>query len=269
MCSFTTRGCTAPTGPPGQLDVNLDPAGGVGLMRYILYAPDWTVLVDTSFGSDTPATEGSLDLLYTDRRAPPGLYVLDCIYQDEAGLEQDISVFGLSVPSRNVYTLNLTTGHANLGGATIAEPVSAYPYLVTPSAGSDALGPVCGVSFHSYDLNAALNGEEPPDTFVTSQQLYTFPAGAFPPSADAHFWKTDMGGIPAGLLDSDDHGIYQWEFEVIEQRRGDARRQRRPDRRQRVQHPGARLRRGGPGLLQLAGPATGARRQPQASVLAE
>src|SRR5207249_1073359 len=93
---------------------------------------------------------------------------LVCHILDGVPREQDISVFGVKVTGHDMYTLGLTAGEVNEGGATVTEPVVAYPYIVQPSAGNDAFGPVCGAQFVSYDLDAGLNGQEPPMVELTT-----------------------------------------------------------------------------------------------------
>lgn len=199
-----------------QLDLNLGaaptpPAG----MRFTLFGPDGTgamdaLLADRTFGADTAATDRQLVNLFNDNRAPPGLYHLVCRVVDGAANEQDVSVFGVSVPGCTTYALGLTVGQANEGGATIAEPLRVFPHVVRPSAGSDAMGPVCGLQFTTFDLDAALNGDEPPLAQLTTKNGFAFPTSGA--SGDARWWLTDLGGVNPGDLDSGDHGPWSWEF---------------------------------------------------------
>lgn len=208
-------GLFRPGGPATQLDWNFGSTPSVALMRYIVYDPDGAVQANTAYGSDTAGTDRQVVQLYNANNAQNGIWTVECLYEDGVGIEEDISVFGVRFPGLAAWTWNLTAGHVNLAGATIVEPVSIYPWLVSPSPGTDAMGPVCGVSFHSYDLDADSNGTPPPNPILTSSRGYTFPADTIPPSGDARFWKTDLGGVPYGWLDSDDQGLYRWSFDGL------------------------------------------------------
>ena len=200
-----------------QLDVNVgSPPQAAGQIRYVLKDPTGGVAADVTYGADTPATDRTLVPLFADNRAATGIWQLDVSLLDGVPAEQDVAVFGVSVPGRQVFTYNLTAGQANQGGAAITEPLVAFPWLVQASAGADAIGPVCGASFISYDLDAELDGMgdpvPPPSTDVTTRRGYAFPAGDFPPSGDARWTHTRMNGLPYGFLDSNDQGIWEWAF---------------------------------------------------------
>ncbi|MEM7245991.1 MAG: hypothetical protein AAF533_11655 [Acidobacteriota bacterium] len=211
-----------PSGSGPQLDVNLDPTGAIGTMRYVLYGPQagdpYAVLADQTFGPDTAGTNRQLVSLYSDPAPEAGLYHLVATIDVTAADTQDISVFGLRVPDHDVHALNLTLGGADAGpagtpmqgGATIAEPVQVHPFVNGASAGNDAFGPVCGLQFVSYDMEAGLNGEEPPDITLDTRQGFTFPVGEVRPSGDARWFATNLGGVNAGPLDSDDQGTWTW-----------------------------------------------------------
>jgi hypothetical protein len=211
-----------PARAPGQLDVNLDavPPLDPADIRYILYGPTGSVLADRTFGADTAGTDRSVVNLFNDNNAVTGLYQLDVRLLDGVPNEQDVTVFGVSVPGHQVFTYNLTAGHVNEGGARIAEPLRAFPWLVRGSAGNDAIGPVCGAAFVSYDLDAGLDLDgdpvAPPSTDVTTRRGYAFPAGEFAPSGDARWTQTEMGGLPFGFLDSNDQGAWEWAFSDLD-----------------------------------------------------
>lgn len=205
-----------------QLDINLaSPAATPAEIRYTLFGPDPgtgapdTLLATRIFGVDTIATDWQLVNLYTDAASRPGLYHLTVHMVDGVAAEQDIAVFGVSVPGHSVYTLNLTAGEANEGFGQVTEPVRVYPYIVTPSPGTDAIGAVCGAQFITYDLEAVTNGTEPPIADVISGIGFSFPRrGA---SGDARWRSWDVGGVNPGQLDSSDHGIWSWEFSQLDQ----------------------------------------------------
>lgn len=202
----------------GQLDVNVDstPPVETGRIRYVLEDPTGTVIANAVYGADTVATDGQLVTLHDDPAAPPGRYELDVRLLDGIESNQDVAVFGVSVPGCQAYTYNLTAGQVNAGGATISEPLRAFPLLTAGSPGTDAFGPTCGVSFVSYDLDAELDSTgapvAPPTVDVRTRRGYAFPPGEFPPSGDARWTQTLMGGLPFGFLDSNDHGAWAWGF---------------------------------------------------------
>ena len=193
-----------------QRDINLaSPPAAPGQIRYVLFGPDPgtgapdTLLATRTFGADTAATDGQLVNLYADPGSWPGLYHLTVHMLDGVAAEQDIAVFGVSVPGHTAYTLNLTAGEANEGFGQVLEPIRAFPYIVTPSPGNDAFGPICGAQFITYDLEAVTNGTEPPIADIISGIGFSFPRrGA---SGDARWRAWDVGGVnlilDAGMSD--------------------------------------------------------------------
>jgi hypothetical protein len=202
----------------GQLDVNLDtvPPVDQATIRYVLYGPLGGVLADQTFGPDTAATDLQLVTLFDDPGAAPGLYRLQVLLGDGVPQEQDVAVFGLSVPGHAVYTFNATVGHCRDGGATIMEPLALFPYLSFASAGTDPFGPLDGATFVSYDLDADMNGVEPPSTSLLTRSGYLFPSSEVLPSGDARWWETHLGGVQGTLLDSTDHGLWRWDFSALD-----------------------------------------------------
>ena len=209
-----------PAGGNAQLDVNLDPRAGdgIGEIRYILFAPDDTVLADVTWGSDTPATDRAFWSLYSDMRPDAGLHHLVVEIPPSVEDTQDIAVFGLRVRGHQVWSYNLTVGEApattlgdpKQGGATVSEPVTVHPYVMQPSPAGDAFGPVCGLQFVSYDMEAAVPGIEPPVATITTRTGFSFPSDETPPSGDSRWLGVDLGGVDVGPLDSNDHGIWSW-----------------------------------------------------------
>lgn len=227
--SIYDPGLYNPAGGNAQLDANLSPVDGVGTMRYLLFGPDQgngtpdTVLANQTFGPDTPATEQQLVSLFQTATPRPGLYHLICEVEETVADIQDISVFGVHVPGHQVYSYNLTVGHVNeglagdplAGGAFIEEPVTVFPLVLEVSPATDAQGQVCGVRFLTYDMEAQDNGIEPPETTVITRTGFVFSPPEVTPSGDARWASTDLGGVNPGSLDSDDQGIWQWDFSRI------------------------------------------------------
>jgi hypothetical protein len=215
-----------PSGGDAQLDVNLNPMGGTGIgeIRYILFAPDDSVLADVTWGSDTAATDRQYWSLHSDSTPDPGLYHLVIEMPETLGDTQDISIFGLRIPGHQVWSYNLTVGEAPAttlgdpmqGGATVSEPVNVHPLILQPSPGDDMFGPICGVQFVSYDMEANLNGEEPPVSTVTTRTGFSFPSNETPPSGDSRWLSVDLAGVDVGPLDSNDHGIWTWGVSALD-----------------------------------------------------
>lgn len=207
-----------PAGAPDQLDLNVDdePPVDTGTIRYVLFDPMDVVVQDTSFGADDVTTEQVLFPFHDDPAAMPGVYRLWVSVPATVEETEDIAVFGVSVPGYRVYTYNLTAGHSNASGATVTEPIGAYPDMSFGTPGADPVGPVCGAAFITFDMDAAMNGVEPPTTEVTTPQGYVFAPPEVPPSGDAVWWQTDLAGVNAGFLDSDDHGAWRWDFRDLD-----------------------------------------------------
>ncbi len=203
----------------GQLDLNLaSPAAPAASIRYDLFGPDGAgtldaLLAQRTFGPDDATTNRQLVTLFNDNRAVPGLYHLVARMIDGGADEQDVAVFGVRIPGRAAYTLNFTGGHVNEGGATILEPLQLFPLVVSPTAGSDSIGPVCGLQFITFDMESPPPGSptsEPPRNAQVTAQGFRFDTRGSSP--DARWWEVDLGGINPGDLDSSDHGMWTWEF---------------------------------------------------------
>jgi hypothetical protein len=195
-----------------QLDSSFSATDYVGQMRFTLISPGLAQLAQQTYGADTAVTNRLIAHFY-NANEPPGTYYLVCELMDTAGKDEDVNVFGVSVPNEQIFSYNYCVGHNGQGGATISDPIALYPYLNYASASEEAGGPVCGLDFLNYDMDAAVNGVEPPSMGLITRRGYVFPPDDAPdPSTNMSFWYDRYGIVPYGELDSDDHGIWRWEY---------------------------------------------------------
>jgi len=212
-------GLFSPSLGANQLDLNLGaPPAPPATLRFQLFGPDGgggldAVLRTQDFGADDATTNLRLVTFFNDPGALPGLYHLVARMIDGVDLEQDVTAFGVEVPGRNAHALGFTGGELNESGATIEEPLRIYPWVVTPDAGNDATGPLCGIQFVTFDMDAPSRGAEPPFNHVTTTQGFAFPPEGS--SGDAGWHHVENGGVNPGALDSSDHGAWAWEFDSL------------------------------------------------------
>jgi hypothetical protein len=205
-----------------QLDSSFSTTKYVGTMYYALIAPDLvTVLQTLTIPQDTNVSNRALVHFYNDNNATLGTYQLYCELKDTSGTDEDVNVFGIYVPGFHVYSYNLCVGHntqkdkqsTGQGGAVISgqAPISLYPFIEYSKAATEGGWPVCGLDFVNYDMDSLDNGVPPPDLLLTTHRGYVFNPPPYP-SCNMCFYRDHIAQVPAGELDSNDQGIWRWDF---------------------------------------------------------
>ncbi|MEM7244725.1 MAG: hypothetical protein AAF533_05245 [Acidobacteriota bacterium] len=179
--------------------------GVVGTTTFVLFDPGDVELVRLSFGADTPEPGGSNRASVTlyDGPAVPGVHRLLVTMDDSAEADEDINVFGVSVPGHDVYSYWFTGGEVNLAGATIVEPVQVFPWVTHSTAGSVMGTPNAGIDVATHDLDAV--ARNPPDLRIDT------PSGRgadLQASQDSEVFTTQLGGVPVGPMDCSDYGLW-------------------------------------------------------------
>ncbi|MFC2171594.1 hypothetical protein ACFLU6_03060 [Acidobacteriota bacterium] len=183
-------------------------SGTIGTVTYTLYDPSDTMIVTSSYQEDDDTTNLTLVPLY-DGAAQPGLYRLNVTMDDDpVNDDEDINVFGVSVPGYDFYSYYFTGGQANAGGATITEPLVFYPLVQhsTPSVYNNE--DITGIDVMNFDMDSA-DTNAPPNVWIGTPSQ----RGAnLNPSQDNAQFTTNLRGIDVDLFDGTDYGIYTLEF---------------------------------------------------------
>lgn len=226
-----------------QLDLSFDTDGVLGEVHYDLRDPTGAVRASQVFGPDTQGPGGTNAALYNlaNLAINPGsigVWTLHVYMPDTADADEEVNVFGLSIPGYNVYTYYPVVGHASSGGAPPASslafsgeqaPLILYPWIDGATEGQLPGQPddvFYGLAFFNFDLDAAQTadptdnpafGEPPPQIVGKTHAGRVSPACdvsqefCFIPSADTYYVRENRD-INISNLDGTDQGIYAFEF---------------------------------------------------------
>jgi len=198
----------AGVGGGAQLDSSFSTTDYVGRMWFALIAPDLSMIAQQFYDADTAATNRQLDRFFNTNNVGAGTYQLYIELMDTAGTDEDVSVFGVSIPNHHVYSYNYCVGHNNQAGAVISDPILLYPFIDYGYAAMEGPFQVCGFDFVNYDMDSADHGVAPPSMTLSS------PRGTFDnmaPATNMSFFANKVPQVFVGALDSDDQGIWRWE----------------------------------------------------------
>ena len=183
--------------------------GDIGQAAYRLFDPGGAMLAELVIGSDDAASNRALVTLY-DGPTVPGVHRLEAVMLDTPTADEDINVFGVSVPGHDMYSFHFTGGEVSLSGATIEAPLAVWPWLVHSTPALVGGQPATGVDVSTWDLDSPAR---PPDVRLDT------PGGRgadLLPSQDSGLFTTNLHGIDVGPQDCTDYGLFRFSVDALD-----------------------------------------------------